>query len=134
MNLPDLTTVLATAGVIAIPLTAGRLTARLGGWAHACALAVILALSAGIGTGAYLQHASEVPPSRAQIGAAVAAVFAGLLPLLAYFEVGYWLRSRIALALIAISTAVPLLYYGFVAAFAVADLTNCTAGQYECPI
>lgn len=123
------------AAISSAPVLAGRLVARRGiRRGHLAALVVIATASLAIGVWAYAEHFPEVPDSRALVGGVLAAVFVGLLPLTAYFEIGFWVRSRIALLIVVAVTAVPLLCYGFVVLLIVSSFTNCTAGQYECPI
>lgn len=123
------------AAVSSAPVLVGRGFARLRSRrAHRAALLAIVAVSLGIGAWAYVERASGVPDSRALIGASIATMFVGLLPLTVYFEVGFWVRSRIALAVFVLVAAVPLIFYGFIALLAVSTYTECTAGQYECPI
>jgi hypothetical protein len=121
--------------VSAIPIVAGICTARLARpRTHAIALAGIATLSLMIAAGTLAGHASDVSVSEALIGAMIAGVFGSAIPLTVYFELGYRVRSRVALACCWLISAVPLSFYVFIVLFIVVAQTRCAPHQYECPV
>jgi hypothetical protein len=126
---------LVPALVTLAPILVGLGVSRFGGrWAHAVVLAVIVGISLALGVATFSQHSSEVSASRALGGSVIAGALGGLLPLTAYFELGYRVRSRIVLIVCWLVSVVPFYYYAIVLVLLVAAQTNCTPDQYECPV
>jgi hypothetical protein len=121
--------------VSTIPIVAGSYTARLAKRkAHMIALTAIAIVSLAIAAGTLAGHVSGLSFWEATIGALIAGAFGSALPLTAYFELGYRLRSRAALACCWLIGAVPLSVYLIVVIFMVAAQTRCAPNQYECPV
>jgi len=132
MFVPDLLPALLAS---AIPIAAGISSARLARRrVQAIALTVIATLSLIFGAWVFSEHAGDVSVGRALIGATIAAVFVGAIPLTVYFELGYRLRSRFALLCCWVIGAGPLYFYAIILLFAVVAMTQCRPNQYECPI
>jgi len=118
----------------AIPMAFGiYLARRAGRRVHITGLALIATLSVIFGALVFFEHASDVSVGRALIGAAIAAVFAGVIPLTVYFELGYRLGSRFALLCCWVIGAGPLYFYGIILLLIIVTQTQCTPHQYECP-
>jgi hypothetical protein len=121
--------------VSAIPILAGICMAHLARRrAHAIALAGIATLSLMIGAGTLAGHASNVSVPEALIGAMIAGVFGSAIPLTVYFELGYRVRSRVALVCCWLIGTVPLSFYVIIVLFIVVAQTRCAPNQYECPV
>jgi hypothetical protein len=119
----------------AIPIVAGIYTARRARRrAHVIALTGIATLSFIIGVGTLAGHASGVSLPEAIIGAIIAGVFGSAAPLTVYFELGYRVRSRVALVCCWVIGAAPLAVYATIVLFIVAAQTHCAPNQYECPV
>jgi hypothetical protein len=86
-----------------------------------------------VGLLGFVTHAPDVSGSRALEGAGIAAV-ASLFALTLYYIAGRFIGPLLALFAFWLVSLVPLYYVWFLAGIAVATFTQCTPGQYECPV
>jgi hypothetical protein len=120
-------------GVTLVPVLAGRLTRmKLRGRARLLAPAAIVLLSVALGVCVYVGRAAGVPVSQALLGAAVATLLIGLVPLFLFYGIGYVVRSRVGAAVCWVVSSLPVLTYGLIVAFMVAGTVSCPPGAYEC--
>lgn len=76
----------------------------------------------------------EVPRGEAYTGVAIAAVFLGALPVIAYYTVGYLVRPWWLLAIVLVVLAVATFFYLFFGLLIVADYVYCPPDAHECPL
>jgi hypothetical protein len=125
--------VLIAAAFTLVPVLAGHATARMTGrLGHAIALGAIAALSFGAGLWAYEGRLAGVPQSQALSGGLTAGITLAFLPLLVFFELGYWLRSRIALGVVWAVLAAPSMVYGVLLLWSVERTVQCAPAETEC--
>jgi hypothetical protein len=121
--------------VSAIPLAAGSYAARLTRRrAHLIALTGIAILSLAIAAETLSDRVGGRSFWEAILGATIAGIFGVAMPLTTYFELGYRVRSRAALACCWLLGALPLSVYLFVVSFIVVAQIRCAPHQYECPV
>jgi hypothetical protein len=102
--------------------------------AHLVALTAIATVSLTIAAATLSGHVSGRSFWEAMVGAMIAGVFGSAIPLTAYFELGYRVRSRVALTCCWLLGALPLSIYLIVVTFIVVAQTRCAPHQYECPV
>lgn len=96
-------------------------------------VALVVLVSAAIGVLAYLTRVPDVNSSRALGGAAIA-LAASLVPLSIYYAIGRLIKHAMTMLGVWLVSLLPLYYYAVVALIVVSASTQCTPGQYDCPL